>query len=199
MVDISDKEILRTFFKGEIGCIEYSDKWLPQLEKFCGIAKDLGYVSNESPEAMKIDEIQYHCMIHIPTQQIYAVAGVQYMPEYKEGYYRIWTRLCRIPNPDIPMTTSRRYGRGEMPEFDGLLYFNCDWATKQDNFKATFGTTLANKSYADNYVRSTNTITDYVARHWWKKKGIAEPEGITEFYKVPQVVWRMHFDKFKDL
>ena len=51
------------------------------------------------------------------------------------------------------MTTSRRYGRGEMPEFDGLLYFNCDWATKQDNFKATFGTTLANKSYADNYVR----------------------------------------------
>ena len=47
-------------------------------------------------------------------------------------------------NSDIPMTTSRRYGRGEMPEFDGLLYFNCDWATKQDNFKATFGTTLAN-------------------------------------------------------
>ena len=49
---------------------------------------------------MKIDEIQYHCMIHI-TQQIYAVAGVQYMSEYKEGYYRIWTRLCRIFNSDI--------------------------------------------------------------------------------------------------
>ena len=199
MVDIDDKEILRTFFNGEIGCIEYSNKWLPALEEFCDVAKDLGYVSNESPDAMKVDEIQYHCMIHIPTKKIYAVAGVQYMPEYKEGYYRIWTRLCRIPNPDIPMTKSRRYGRGEMPEFDGLLYFNCDWAPKQDNFKATFGSTLANKSYADNYVRSTNTVTDYVARHWWKRKGIAEPEGITEFYKVPQVVWRMHFDKFKEL
>ena len=60
MVDIDDKEILRTFFNGEIGCIAYSDKWLPQLEEFCSIAKDLGYVSNESPEAMKVDEIQYH-------------------------------------------------------------------------------------------------------------------------------------------
>ena len=159
MVDISDKEILRTFFNGEIGCIEYSNKWLPQLEEFCSIAKDLGYVSNESPEAMKVDEIQYHCMIHIPTQKIYAVAGTQYMPEYKEGYYRIWTRLCRIPNADIPMTTTRRYGRGEMPEFDGLLYFNCDWATKQDNFKATFGTTLAKKSYADNYADSYTQLT----------------------------------------
>ena len=34
-----------------------------QLEKFCGVAKDLGY-ENES-EAMKVDEIQYHCMVHI--------------------------------------------------------------------------------------------------------------------------------------
>jgi len=199
MVDITDKEILRTFFDGKIGCIEYSDKWLPQLEQFCSIAKDCGYENNSSPEAMKVDEIQYHCMVHIPTNEIYAVAGVQYMPEYKEGYYRIWTRLCRIPKSDIPMTRATRYGRGEMPEFDGLLYFNCEWATKQSNFKATFGTTLANKAYADNYVRSSNTITDYVKRHWWLKKGIAEPEGITEFYTVPQVVWRMHFDKFKEL
>ena len=30
-----------------------------------------------------------------------------------------------------------------MSEFDGLLYFNCEWATRQENFKATFGTTLA--------------------------------------------------------
>ena len=56
-----------------------------------------------------------------------------------------------------------------------------------------------NKAYADNYVRSSNTITDYVKRNWWLKKGIAEPEGITEFYTVPQVVWRMYFDKFKEL
>ena len=58
--------------------------------------------------------------------------------------------------------------------------------------------TLANKAYADNYVRSANTITDYVAKNWWKKKGIAKPEGITEFYKVPQVVWNMQFDKFTE-
>ena len=199
MDDTNNKEILRTFFDGKIGCIEYSDKWLPQLEEFCSVAKDLGYVSNESPEAMKVDEIQYHCMIHIPTKKIYAVAGVQYMPEYKEGYYRIWTRLCRIPMEDIPMTRMSRYGRGEMPEFDGLLYYNCDWAWRQDNCKATFGTTLANKAYADNYVRSANTITDYVAKNWWRRKGIAEPEGITEFYAVPQVVWQMHFNKFKEL
>ena len=128
MDDTTNKEILRTFFDGKIGCIEYSDKWLPQLEEFCEVAKSLGYINNESPEAMKIDEIQYHCMIHIPTNKIYAVAGVQYMPEYKEGYYRIWTRLSRIPMEDIPMTRMTRYGRGEMPEFDGLLYFNCDWA-----------------------------------------------------------------------
>jgi len=58
---------------------------------------------------------------------------------------------------------------------------------------------LANKAYADNYVRSANTITDYVARNWWKKKGIALPEGMTEFYGVPQVVWNMQFEKFKEL
>ena len=84
-----------------------------------------------------------------------------------------------------------------MPSF-GLLYFNCEWATRQENFKATFGTTLPNKAYADNYVRSSNTITDYVKRNWWLKKGIAEPEGITEFI-MHQVVWRMYFDKFKEL
>ena len=199
MVDIDNKEILRTFFNGEIGCIEYSDKWLPQLEEFCSVAKDLGYVSNESPEAMKVDEIQYHCMIHIPTKKIYAVAGVQYMPEYKEGYYRVWTRLSRIPNENIPMTKFVRYGRGsEMPEFDGLLYFNCKWASEQNNFKATFGTTLANKAYSDNYVKSTNTITDYIKRNWWKRKGIAVPEGIYDFYQVPQVVWNINFNKFKE-
>ena len=76
MVDISNKEILRTFFNGEIGCIEYNDKWLPALEEFCQVAKDLAYENNSSPEAMKVDEIQYHCMIHIPTQKIYAVAGI---------------------------------------------------------------------------------------------------------------------------
>ena len=199
MANKNNKEILRTFFDGKIGCIEYSEKWRPQLDEFCRVAKDLGYINNESPEAMKVDEIQYHCMIHIPTSKIYAVDGVQYMPEYKEGYYRIWTRLCRIPMEDIPMTRMTRYGRGEMPEFDGLLYFNCDWAWNQSNCKATFGTTLANKAYADNYVRSANTITDYVAKNWWKKKGIATPEGMTEFYGVPQVVWNMHFDKFKEL
>ena len=98
MVDLNSKKILRTFFDGKIGCIKYDNDWLPQLEEFCRVAKDLGYINNESPEAMKIDEIQYHCMIHIPTNKIYAVAGVQYMPEYKEGYYRIWTRLCRVSN-----------------------------------------------------------------------------------------------------
>ena len=51
-----------------------------QLEQFCSIAKDCGYENNSSPEAMKVDEIQYHCMVHIPTNEIYAVAGVQYMP-----------------------------------------------------------------------------------------------------------------------
>ena len=80
-------------------------------------------------------------MVHIPTEEIYAVAGVQYMPEYKPGYYRVWTRLSRIPNENIPMTKMVRYGRGhEMPEFDGLLYFNCKWASEQPGFKATFGT-----------------------------------------------------------
>ena len=37
MVDINDKEILRTFFEGQIGCIEYTDKWLPALEDFCKV------------------------------------------------------------------------------------------------------------------------------------------------------------------
>ena len=60
MDDKPNKEILRTFFDGKIGCIKYSKKWLPQLEEFCRVAKDLGYVNNESPEAMKVDEIQYH-------------------------------------------------------------------------------------------------------------------------------------------
>ena len=80
------------------------------------------------------------------------------------------------------MTKFVRYGRGhEMPEFDGLLYFNCKWASEQENFKATFGTTLANKAYSSNYVKSTNTITDYIKRNWWKQKGIAVPEGIYDF------------------
>ena len=55
-------------------------------------------------EAMKVDQIKYHCMIHVPTNEIYAVAGVEYMPQFKEGYYRVWTRLSRIPNKNIPMT-----------------------------------------------------------------------------------------------
>ena len=155
MDDMADTEILRTFFDGEIGCIEYTDDWQPQLEEFCKTAKSLGYVSNESLTAMKVDRIKYHCMIHIPTNKIYAVGGVEYMPSYKEGYYRVWTRLARIPNPDIPMNYSARFDRAVMPEFDGLLYFNCDWASKQSNFVATFGTTLANKAYSGNYVKST--------------------------------------------
>ena len=58
MDDTNNKEILRTFFDGKIGCIEYSDKWLPQLEEFCEVAKSLGYINNESPEAMKVKQQQ---------------------------------------------------------------------------------------------------------------------------------------------
>lgn len=199
MDDISNQKILRTFFDGKIGCVELDEYWMPKLEKFCEVAGSLGFKSNESPQAMKVDQIKYHCMVHIPTEEIYAVAGVEYMPQYKEGYYRVWTRLSRIPNENIPMTKMVRYGRGhEMPEFDGLLYFNCKWANEQENFKATFGTTLANKAYSDSYVKSTNSITDYIKRNWWKRKGIAVPEGIHDFYRVPQVVWNINFNKFKE-
>jgi hypothetical protein len=97
------------------------------------------------------------------------------------------------------MNYRARFDRAIMPEFDGLLYFNCDWASKQKDFVATFGTTLANKSYSGNYVKSTTQITDYIKRNWWKRKGIAEPEGIFEFYKVPQVSWKIHHDKFKEM
>jgi hypothetical protein len=199
MDDMADTETLRTFFDGQIGCIEYTEAWQQELEEFCSVAKDLGYVSNESLEAMKVDKVKYHCMVHMPTNKIYAVGGVEHMPEYKEGYYRVWTRLARIPNPDIPMNYRARFDRAIMPEFDGLLYFNCDWASKQDDFVATFGTTLANKAYSGNYVKSTVQITDYIKRNWWKRKGIAEPEGIFEFYKVPQVSWKIHHDKFKEM
>lgn len=174
MANSNDQKILRTFFDGKIGCVELNDYWMPKLEKFCKIAGDLGFTQNASPQAMKVDQIKYHCMVHIPTEEIYAVAGVQYMPEYKPGYYRVWTRLSRIPNENIPMTKMVRYGRGhEMPEFDGLLYFNCKWASEQPGFKATFGTTLANKTYSGDYVKSTNSITDYIKRNWctaWHSK-----------------------------
>lgn len=199
MDDIRNTKILRTFFNDQIGCIEYNSNWEEQLNEFCSVAKDCGFVSNESLEKMKVNDIHYHCMIHIPTEKIYAVAGVQYMPEYKPGYYRVWTRLCRIPNKDIPMTRRSRFERAVMPEFDGLLYFNCLWASQQEDFKATFGTTLANKAYADSYVKSTNTITDYIKKNWWKSKGIAEPECIQDFYRVPQVVWKINHKKFKEL
>ena len=46
---------------------------------------------------------------------------------------------------------------------------------------------LEEQQIASNDLDSESTTTD------------AEPEGITEFYGVPQVVWRMHFDKFKEL
>lgn len=199
MDDMANTETLRTFFDGQIGCIEYTDDWQDELEEFCSIAKSLGYVSNESLEAMKVDKVKYHCMIHIPTNKIYAVGGVEHMPSYKPGYYRVWTRLARIPNPDIPMNFRARFDRAIMPEFDGLLYFNCDWASKQKDFVATFGTTLANKAYSGSYVKSTVQITDYIKRNWWQRKGIAEPEGIFEFYKVPQVSWKIHHDKFKEM
>lgn len=196
---MADREILRTFFDGQVGCIEYTDAWCEELEEFCKICKSLGYVSNESLTAMKIDQVKYHCMIHIPTNTIYAVGGVQHMPEYKPGYWRVWTRLARIPHKDIPMTFNARFDRAVMPEFDGLLYFNCDWASKQPGFVTTFGTTLANKAYSENYVKSTVQITDYIKRNWWKRKGIAKPEGIYDFYKVPQVVWNIDSTRFKEV
>ena len=87
MANSNNQKILRTFFDGKIGCVELDDYWMPKLEQFCKIAGDLGFKQNASPEAMKVDSIKYHCMVHIPTEEIYAVAGVQYMPEYKEGYY----------------------------------------------------------------------------------------------------------------
>ena len=45
MADSNNKEILRTFFDGKIACIEYTKKWQTQLEKFCEIAKSLGFKS----------------------------------------------------------------------------------------------------------------------------------------------------------
>ena len=122
MDDISNQKILRTFFDGKIGCVELDEYWMPKLEKFCEVAGSLGFKSNESPQAMKVDQIKYHCMVHIPTEEIYAVAGVEYMPQYKEGYYRVWTRLSRIPNENIPITKMVRYGR-DMKCLNLMVYY----------------------------------------------------------------------------
>ena len=65
MANSNDQKILRTFFDGKIGCVELNDYWMPKLEKFCKIAGDLGFTQNASPQAMKVDQIKYHCMVHI--------------------------------------------------------------------------------------------------------------------------------------
>ena len=103
-MDDSNNQKSRTFSSdGKIGCVELDDYWMSMLEKFCDVAGSLGFHKMHPSDAMKVDKIKYHCMVHIITEEIYAVAGVQYMSEYKEGYYRVWTRLIAVfQNENIP-------------------------------------------------------------------------------------------------
>lgn len=195
MDDKLNSKALDTFYDGEVILVQYDDDFRDHLERFCKFADRMNYVNNNNPDNMKLDEVVYHCLIHAPSNKMYAVAGVQPVFDYKPGYYRIFTRLCRIPIKELRLNRNTTFMKRAIPEVNGLMFQNIKYASEQSDFTAAIATSLANKAYSSDLPDSSSNITDYAANIWWKKRNLLEPEGIYDFWMKPQVVWKFHHEK----
>jgi len=152
--------------------------------KECAI---LGFVNNTSGESMKFDwaiqERRGKFWGVYKGEELIAVSGCHWIPEINDRAFRIQYRACELPRRDTKRGLSK--GHFNSMTFREVIPHQLSWINSLGDY--------------DFYISTNHDNRNHRAMELMAKQGFLTKEREMILFHVPQTIWKLNEDYYKDV
>jgi len=170
------------------------EKDIPSLQEFCDTCKDLGYVNNQSFEAIKLDKMVMpygQFFVGVDDDKIFTIAGVHRLPEVNDRAWRCLFRGAQLPGY-TPAWSMDIFKSGI--HFSQFLYQQIKFVQELDPDADFYVSTNVHSTVGAKSSRMNDVMMPRIA-----KRGIWTL-ALENFmlYNVPQNLWKINVQQYME-